>query len=106
MNNDTFAALSVDIQPNKHWFEVWSIEHDGSLKNCVNFYDAALQNAVTWVIQCFAQETARTEDPYVVVHSTRDENGEMSRSIIPEPQGDVKLFSALNKYRATLKRIN
>ena len=106
MNTDIFAPLSVDMQPNKHWFEVWSIEQDGSLKNCVNFYDLALQSAAAWASQCYAHESARTEEPHIVVHAMRDESNEMVRHIIPEPVGDAKLYTVLNKYRAALKTIN
>lgn len=107
MNNETVTALSVDIKPNLHWFEIWSLEQDGSLKNCVNFYDMALQNSVTWAIQCFSQENSRTDDAYVIVHSTVGDGNEMVRSIISEPTDkETRFYTVLNKFRATLKIIN
>jgi len=107
MNEQTLTPLSVDIKPNKNWFEVWSLEQDGSLKNCVNFYDLALQNSVTWAIQCLSQESSRTDEAYVIVHASVGEDKEMVRSIIPEPTDkETKFYTVLNKFRAALKTIN
>ena len=100
METETYAALSSNAVANKHWFEVWSLEQDGSLKNCVNFYDAALKDASAWVTQCVNQEIWRTEDVYSVVHATKDADGTMNRTIITN--SDVKLFNALTKFKETL----
>ena len=106
MNEQTLTPLSVDIKPNKNWFEVWSLEQDGSLKNCVNFYDLALQNSVTWAIQCLSQESSRIDDAYVIVHASVSDK-EIVRSIIPEPTDkETKFYTVLNKFRAALKTIN
>jgi hypothetical protein len=104
MNTETFTPLSLDIKPNLNWFEVWSLDQDGSLKNCANFYDFALQNSVAWAIQCLSQEISRTDDAHVVVHSTVDKDKEMVRSIIPAPTDrETKFYTVLNKLRAGLK---
>lgn len=104
MNTETFVAMSIDVQPNKNWFEIWSVEQDGSLKNCMNFYDACLQNSVLWACQCLSQEGARTEDSCVMVHATRNKDGEMVRQIITESPENNRMFNVLNKYRAALKQ--
>ena len=104
MHKETFTPLSVDIKPNLNWLEVWSLQQDGSLKNCLNFYDLALQNSVAWAIQCLSQESSRSDDPYVIVHATVGEDQEMVRSIIPAPTDrETKFYMVLNKFRAALK---
>lgn len=104
MNKETFTPLSVDIKPNLNWLEVWSLQQDGSLKNCLNFYDLALQNSVAWAIQCLSQESSRSDDVYVIVHATVGEGKEMVRSIVPAPTDrETKFYTVLNKFRAALK---
>ena len=104
MNKETFTPLSLDIKPNLNWLEVWNLQQDGSLKNCLNFYDLALQNSVAWAMQCLSQESSRSDDPYVIVHATVGEDQEMVRSIIPAPTDrETKFYMVLNKFRAALK---
>jgi hypothetical protein len=104
MNKETFTPLSLDIEPNLNWLEVWSLQQDGSLKNCLNFYDLALQNSVAWAMQCLSQESSRSDDAYVIVHATVGEDKEMVRSIIPAPTDrETKFYTVLNKFRAALK---
>ena len=100
METETYAALSPNAVANKHWFEIWSIEQDGSLKSCINFYDAALKDAATWVTQCFNQETARTDDPYSIVHAFKLEDGTTARMIVSCT--DSKVFAAVNKFKESL----
>ena len=100
METETYAALSPNAVANKHWVEIWSIEQDGSLKSCINFYDAALKNAAVWAAQCVNQETARTDDPYSVVHASKLEDGTIARTIINCP--DSKIFPAVNKFKESL----
>jgi hypothetical protein len=100
MQTETYVTLSPNATANKHWFEIWNIEEDGSLKNCVNFYDAALKDAAPWIAQCVNQEVWRTEDVYSIVHATRDADGTMARSVVAG--SDAKLFSVLNKFKDSL----
>jgi hypothetical protein len=100
MQTETYATLTPNATANKHWFEIWNIEEDGSLKNCINFYDAALKDATAWVTQCVNQEIWRTEDVYSVIHATRDVDGTMTRSIIAS--SEVKLFNVLSKFKENL----
>ena len=69
---DTVTALTKGIETNKNWFEVWSIEADGSLKTCVNFYDMAFENVAAWVANCLRLESDRTDEDLVVVHAYKD----------------------------------
>ena len=103
MNKETFTPLSSDIKPNLNWFEVWSLKQDGSLKTCLNFYDLALQNSVTWAIQCLSQESSRSDDVYVIVHAALSDCKETARSIIPVPTDrETRFYTVLNKFRAEL----
>ena len=100
MQTETYLTLSPKATTNKHWFEILSVEEDGSLKNCVNFYDAALRDAAAWVTQCVNQEVWRTEDVYSIVHSTKDTDGLVARSVIGN--SDSKLFNLVSKYKESL----
>lgn len=106
MNAETFTPLSLDIKPNLNWFEIWSLEQDGSLKSCANFYDLALQNSVAWAIQCLSQEISRTDDAHVIVHSTVGQDKEIVRSIIPAPTDrETKFYTVLNKLRMSIRKV-
>ena len=100
METETYAELSPNTVANKHWVEIWSIEEDGSLKSCINFYDAALKNAAVWAAQCINQETARTEDVYSIVHASKLEDGTISRMIINYT--DQKVYPAVAKFKESL----
>lgn len=98
---DTVTSLTKGMDTNKNWLEVWSVEADGSLKTCVNFYDMAFENVAAWVANCFRLESDRTDEDLVVVHSYKDEKNEMVREIIPiNPETPV--FQSVKKFRTTL----
>jgi hypothetical protein len=104
METNTYADVDSNFKANSNWFEIWSLQDNGALNHCVNFYDVALRDVVPWVTQCFSQESSRTDEiAFAVVHSKKDIDGTISRSIIPEPAGDVKLFTSLKKYRESLR---
>ena len=93
--------LSKNVETNKNWLEVWSIEADGSLKTCVNFYDIAFENVAAWVANCFRLESDRTDEDLVVVHAYKDEKNEMVREIIPV-NAEIPVFQSVKKFRGTL----
>ena len=94
------AVLTKGFETNKHWFEVWSIETNGSLDKCINFYDAAFENVAAWVANCFKQESDRTEETLVVIHASVQE-GAISRTILPSVQGE-NIYQTVKKFRSAL----
>lgn len=98
---DTLTTLTKGFETNKNWLEVWSIEADGSLKTCVNFYDMAFENVAAWVANCFRLESDRTDEDLVVVHAYKDEKNETVREIIPV-NAETPVFQSVKKFRATL----
>jgi hypothetical protein len=98
---DTVTTLTKGIETNKNWFEVWSIEADGSLKTCVNFYDIAFENVAAWVANCLRLESDRTDEDLVVVHAYQDEKNETVRDIMPV-NSDASIFQTVKKFRSTL----
>lgn len=98
---DTVTALTKGMDTNKNWLEVWSVEADGSLKTCVNFYDMAFDNVAAWIANCFRLESDRTDEDLVVVHAYKDEKNETVREIIPA-NSDTSVFQTVKKFRASL----
>lgn len=98
---DTVTSLTKGMDTNQNWLEVWSVEADGSLKTCVNFYDMAFENVAAWVANCFRLESDRTEEDLVVVHARKDEKDQMVREIIPA-SSETSVFQTVKKFRASL----
>jgi hypothetical protein len=98
---DTATTLTKGMDTNKNWLEVWSVEADGSLKTCVNFYDMAFENVAAWIANCFRLESDRTDEDLVVVHAYKDEKNETVREIIPA-NSDTSVFQTVKKFRASL----
>ena len=98
---DTVPSLTKGMDTNKNWLEVWSVEADGSLKTCVNFYDMAFENVAAWIANCFRLESDRTDEDLVVVHAYKDEKNETVREIIPA-NSDTSVFQTVKKFRASL----
>ena len=98
---DTVTSLTKGMDTNKNWLEVWSVEADGSLKTCVNFYDMAFDNVAAWIANCFRLESDRTDEDLVVVHAYKDEKNETVREIIPA-NSDTSVFQTVKKFRASL----
>lgn len=98
---DTVTSLTKGMDTNKNWLEVWSVEADGSLKTCVNFYDMAFENVAAWIANCFRLESDRTDEDLVVVHAYKDEKNETVREIIPA-NSDTSVFQTVKKFRASL----
>jgi hypothetical protein len=100
MNN-----LDPKFTPNRHWFEIWTIENNGNLLSCVNFYDMAWKDSPNWAVQCYSQETSRTADAYyAVVHARQSDNSGIAREIIPLPfEEPSKRVAKLTKYREAVQ---
>lgn len=98
---DTVTTLTKGMDTNKNWLEVWSVEADGSLKTCVNFYDMAFDNVAAWIANCFRLESDRTDEDLVVVHAYKDEKNETVREIIPA-SSETSVFQTVKKFRASL----
>ena len=98
---DTVTSLTKGMDTNKNWLEVWSVEADGSLKTCVNFYDMAFENVAAWIANCFRLESDRSDEDLVVVHAYKDEKNETVREIIPA-NSDTSVFQTVKKFRASL----
>lgn len=98
---DTVTSLTKGMDTNKNWLEVWSVEADGSLKTCVNFYDMAFENVAAWIANCFRLESDRTDEDLVVVHAYKDEKNETVREIIPA-NSDTSVFQTVKKFRTSL----
>ena len=98
---DTVTSLTKGMDTNKNWLEVWSVEADGSLKTCVNFYDMAFENVAAWIANCFRLESDRTDEDLVVVHAYKDEKNETVREIVPA-NSDTSVFQTVKKFRASL----
>lgn len=98
---DTVTSLTKGMDTNKNWLEVWSVEADGSLKTCVNFYDMAFENVAAWIANCFRLESDRTDEDLVVVHAYKDEKNETVREIIPA-SSETSVFQTVKKFRTSL----
>lgn len=98
---DTVTSLTKGMDTNKNWLEVWSVEADGSLKTCVNFYDMAFENVAAWIANCLRLESDRTNEDLVVVHAYKDEKNETVREIIPA-NSDTSVFQTVKKFRTSL----
>lgn len=97
--DNSFVKINPAFEQNKNWFEIWSTDVDGSLKECVNFYDFSLENCSVWAAQCLNTETNRTEEVYVVAHATKTEGEqEKTRSILPERPEDIPLHLFLKRH--------
>lgn len=99
------SLLSKNVETNKNWLEVWSVETDGSLKTCVNFYDIAFENAAAWVANCFRLESDRTDDDFVIVHAYRDESNTLARQII-NCAADTTPYQSVKKFRNEIIKNN
>lgn len=96
---DTSQLTTNGVEANCNWFEIWNLERDGTLRNCINFYDFALDSAAAWAAHCFTSETARTEEAYQIVHAFKDSSGKVQRNV-PVVVDSKDVTSLLSKVRS------
>lgn len=96
---DTLQLTTNGVEANRNWFEIWNLERDGTLRNCINFYDFALDSAAAWAAHCFTSETARTEEAYQIVHAFKDSSGKVQRNV-PVEVDSKDVTSLLSRVRS------